>query len=193
MNQRIEHPTSKFPMNELRDGQNLQRQYDLEERLLEFASAVIDLTENLPQTRAGNHVGSQILRSGTSPFPNHGEAEEAESREDFSHKLKICLKELRETRRWARLIQRKGWVKNQATLDWLLRESDELDIPHSGSLFGVPIDVELNPLRGSGRPRAVSFQEVRLSRWMLDVESLSLTDGVQRKSYGACSASGGEG
>ena len=113
-------------MNELHDGQNVQRQYDLEERLLEFASAVIDLTENLPQTRSGNHVGSQILRSGTSPFPNHGEAEEAESREDFIHKLKICLKELRETRRWARLIQRKGWVKNHATIDWLLKESDEL-------------------------------------------------------------------
>ena len=87
---------------------------------------MIDLTESLPQTRAGNHVGAQMLRSGTSPFANHGEAEEAESREDFIHKLKVCLKELRETRRWARLIQLKGWVKNDSTLDWLLSESDEL-------------------------------------------------------------------
>jgi four helix bundle protein len=102
------------------------RKFDLEERLLEFASAVIDLSERLPATRAGNHVAGQILRSGTSPFPNHGEAESAESREDFVHKLKICLKELRETRRWARLIQRKGWAKNDTTLPFVLGESDEL-------------------------------------------------------------------
>ena len=81
------------------------RKYDLEERLLEFASAVIDLSEKLPNSRAGNHIAGQILRSGTSPYPNHGEAESAESRDDFIHKLKVCLKELRETRRWARLIQ----------------------------------------------------------------------------------------
>ena len=102
------------------------RKYDLEERLLEFASAVIDLSEKLPATRAGNHVAGQILRSGTSPYPNHGEAESAESREDFIHKLKICLKELRETLRWARLIQRKGWSKNETTLLFVLGESDEL-------------------------------------------------------------------
>jgi four helix bundle protein len=102
------------------------RKYDLEERLLEFASAVIDLSEKLPNSRAGNHIAGQILRSGTSPYPNHGEAEDAESREDFIHKLKICLKELRETRRWARLIKRKGWVKEDATLVFVLGESDEL-------------------------------------------------------------------
>ena len=94
--------------------------------MLEFASAVIDLSESLPNTRAGNHVAGQILRSGTSPYPNHGEAEAAESREDFIHKLKICLKELRETRRWARLIKRKGWVKNETTLLFVLVESEEL-------------------------------------------------------------------
>ena len=102
------------------------RKYDLEKRLLEFAAAVIDLSEKLPDTRAGNHVAGQILRSGTSPYPNHGEAEDAESREDFIHKLKLCLKELRETRRWARLIQRKGWAKDEMTLLFILSEADEL-------------------------------------------------------------------
>jgi four helix bundle protein len=66
------------------------------------------------------------LRSGTSPLPNHGEAEAAESRDDFVHKLKICLKELRETRRWARLIKRKAWVRNDNTLLFILGECDEL-------------------------------------------------------------------
>ena len=110
----------------LREGDTEGRKYDLEERLLEFASAMIDLSEKLPCPRAGNHVAGQILRSGTSPYPNHGEAEDAESREDFIHKLKVCLKELRETRRWARLISRKNWAKDDSTLQFVLNESDEL-------------------------------------------------------------------
>ena len=102
------------------------RKFNLEQRLLEYASTVIDLSETLPKSRAGNHVAGQILRSGTSSYPNHGEGEEAESREDFVHKLKVCLKELRETRRWARLINRRGWAKDTATLRFVLSESDEL-------------------------------------------------------------------
>src|SRR2546430_8328278 len=132
----IQHPTPsnhrRTPNNDfgpawlLREGDTEGRKYDLEERLLEFASAVIDLSEKLPNSRAGNHVAGQILRSGTSPFPNHGEAEDAESREDFIHKLKVCLKELRETRRWARLIGRKNLAKDDPTLQFVLGESDEL-------------------------------------------------------------------
>jgi four helix bundle protein len=125
----IEHRTLNETAGEvwmLHDGEAGSRKFDLEIRLLEFASAVIDLTEKLPSSRAGNHIAGQILRSGTSPYPNHGEAESAESREDFIHKLKICLKELRETRRWARLNQRKGWAKDDPMLRFTLRESDEL-------------------------------------------------------------------
>jgi four helix bundle protein len=130
------HPTSSIQQHtlieaanegwEFRDGEAGRRKFDLEERLLEFASAVIDLSEKLPSTRAGNHVAGQLLRSGTSPYPNHGEAEDAESRDDFIHKLKICLKELRETRRWARLVRRKAWAKDDSTLVFLLSEVDEL-------------------------------------------------------------------
>ena len=125
----IQHPTPSEGMACIwgfNDGHQENRKFNLEERLLEFASAVIDLSENLPNTRAGNHIAGQILRSGTSPYPNHGEAEDAESRDDFIHKLKLCLKELRETRRWARLIKRKGWGKDDPTLSFVLSESDEL-------------------------------------------------------------------
>src|ERR1041385_4266280 len=108
------------------DGEANRHKFDLEDRLLEFASSVIDLSEKLPNTRAGNHVAGQILRSGTSPYPNHGEAGAAESREDFVHKLKVCLKELRETRRWARLIDRKRWARDDPKLKFVLGESDEL-------------------------------------------------------------------
>jgi four helix bundle protein len=110
----------------IHDGEVAVRKYDLEERLLEFASAIIDLSEKLPTSRAGNHVAGQILRSGTSPYPNHGEAESGESRNDFIHKLKVCLKELRETRRWARLVHRKRWVENDPTLIFVLSECEEL-------------------------------------------------------------------
>ena len=125
----IQHSTLKDgepTIWEFNEGSGRHRKFDLEDRLLEFASAVIDLSESLPDTRAGNHVAGQVLRSGTSPYPNHGEAEAAESRDDFIHKLKICLKELRETRRWARLIKRKAWVKNEAALLFILGECEEL-------------------------------------------------------------------
>jgi four helix bundle protein len=80
--------------------------YDLEERLLEFTANIVRLADSLPNTKAGNHIAGQLLRCGTSPLANHGEVEAAESRKDFLHKLRICLKELRETWRWLRLIGR---------------------------------------------------------------------------------------
>src|SRR5205809_8091643 len=85
--------------------------YDLEERLLDYAANIVRLVERLPNTRAGNHVAGQFLRSGTSPLPTHGEAQAAESRNDFVHKLSICLLELRESRRWLRLISRVPFIK----------------------------------------------------------------------------------
>jgi four helix bundle protein len=111
---------------EFKEGFGANRKFDLEDRLLEFASAIIDLSESLPVTRAGSHVAGQVLRSGTSPYPNHEEAEAAESRDDFIHKLKICLKELRETRRSARLIKQKAWAANETTQLFVLGESEEL-------------------------------------------------------------------
>ena len=102
-----------------------RRGYDLEERLLEFCVAIIRLTEALPHTRAGNHVAAQLLRSGTSPYPNHGEAQAAESPSDFVHKLRVCLKEWRETRRWLKLVQRVPLVESSEQLAALVDESDE--------------------------------------------------------------------
>ena len=81
--------------------------FSLEDRLVEFAVRVINVVESLPDTRAGNHIAGQLVRSGTSPAPNYGEAQSAESRKDFIHKMKICLKELRETLIWLKIIVRK--------------------------------------------------------------------------------------
>src|SRR6266404_326789 len=99
--------------------------FDLEDRLLEFSARIIRLVDALPNTRAANHLGGQILRSGTSPYGNHGEVEAAESRKDLVHKLKVCLKELKETRRWLRLVkQSKMLPKKNMVL--ILAESEEL-------------------------------------------------------------------
>ncbi len=100
--------------------------FNLEERLLEFAARIIRVSESLKRSRAGNHIADQLLRSGTSPFGHHGEAEGAESRDDFIHKLKVCYKELRESRRWLRLIQKAELVARPSLLGSLLIEADEL-------------------------------------------------------------------
>ena len=75
----------------------------LEERLLEFAARCGKVVDALPDTRLGNHVAGQMVRSGTAGAPNYAEACAAESRNDFIHKLGITLKELRESRVWLRL------------------------------------------------------------------------------------------
>jgi len=100
--------------------------YDLEERLIEFAVRVIRLTESLPKTPVGRHIVNQLTRSGTSPAPNYGEAQDAESRADFVHKLKIVLKELRETRVWLLMIQHAGLIKPITKLESLIQENNEL-------------------------------------------------------------------
>ena len=100
--------------------------FDLEERLLEYATRIIRLVEALPKTRAGNHIAGQLLRSGTSPLPNHGEAQAAESIDDFIHKLKVCLKELRESYRWVRLIQHATIIKPRTRVQPLMDETEEL-------------------------------------------------------------------
>ncbi len=87
---------------------------------------VIDVTEKMPNSRAGNHIAGQLLRSGTSPFGNHGEAQAPESADDFIHKMKVCHKELRESRRWSRLVERKRWLAGDSDMTFLLRESEEL-------------------------------------------------------------------
>jgi four helix bundle protein len=100
--------------------------YDLEERLLQYSVLIIKVVEQLPNTRTGNHVAGQLLRSETSPYPNHGEAQAAESPKDFIHKLRVCFKELRETQRWLRLVQRVPLVKSTELLNDAQRETEEL-------------------------------------------------------------------
>ena len=80
----------------------------------------------MPKTRAGNHISGQLIRCGTSPAPNYGEAQSAESRADFIHKMRICLKELRETRVWLLMIVKAHLIKKESILKPLIDENNEL-------------------------------------------------------------------
>ena len=87
----------------------------LSDRLLDFAVEVIKITDALPNTVAGRHVGGQLIRAGTSCGSNYEEACGAESRSDFSHKMSIVLKEPKESRFWLRLISRTEMLTDNRT------------------------------------------------------------------------------
>ncbi|MEZ4865702.1 MAG: four helix bundle protein [Caldilineaceae bacterium] len=98
---------------------------DIQERLIQFAARVIKACDTLPKTAAGKHIAGQLLRSGTSPAANHGEARSAESTADFIHKLKISTKELNESEVWLRIIIASDLIPRHM-LDSLLDESTQL-------------------------------------------------------------------
>lgn len=86
--------------------------YDLEDRLVAFACMILEVCDMLPGTRAGSNLEHQLSKSGTAPALIYGEAQAAESRMDFLHKMKMALKELRETRINLRIIKEKPLIKN---------------------------------------------------------------------------------
>ncbi len=100
--------------------------FDLEERLIGFAVRIIQLAEALPKSRVGNHISGQLIRSGTAPAPNYGEAQGAESRSDFIHKMKIGLKKLRESKVWLKIIIQAKLINPASRLDTLIDETDQL-------------------------------------------------------------------
>lgn len=98
---------------------------DLQERLVEFAVAVMDLCDKLPKTPAGTHIAGQLLRSGSSAAPNYAETRGAESTRDFVHKLGLVLKELNESRVWLQIIGTRNLTQASGVQD-LSHECDEL-------------------------------------------------------------------
>jgi four helix bundle protein len=98
---------------------------ELQHRLVPFAVKIIELVVHLPKTHAGRHVSGQILRSGTSPAPNYGEARGAEIRADFVHKLRIAVKELNETGIWLLIILEARMIPT-VLVENLIKENREL-------------------------------------------------------------------
>ena len=86
--------------------------FRLTDRLVDFAVAIIKRSEKFPKSVAANHLVGQLTRSGTAPALHYGEAQSAESRLDFIHKMKIAVKELRETNNCLKIIERMNWFSN---------------------------------------------------------------------------------
>jgi len=100
--------------------------YDLEERLIKFSVLIIEIVNEISKTKAGNHLSGQLVRSGTSVSLNYGEAQSAESRKDFVHKMKVILKELRETFVCLKIIHRSKLYKTENKIIKAKKENNEL-------------------------------------------------------------------
>jgi len=109
---------------------------NIQEWLIHFAVQIIELSAKLPKTPAGRHVAGQILRSGTSPAPNYGEARSAESSNDFVHKLKVALKELNETKVWLQIIRKSEMISVEECVD-INKSCDKLCRIISASVWTV--------------------------------------------------------
>jgi four helix bundle protein len=100
--------------------------FDLEERLIDFAVFIVEICENMKDTKASNHLAGQLIRSGTSPALNYGEAQSGEFRKDFIHKIKIVLKELRESYVCLKIIHKSKLCKAEEKIKKAMIENNEL-------------------------------------------------------------------
>lgn len=116
--------------------------FDLEERLIDYAVINLEIVEMMPDNKGANHLAGQLVRSGTAPALMYGEAQAAESRKDFIHKMKVALKELRESFICQRVINKKNYLKSATKLKIVLKESDELI-----SIFVKSIETAQNNLK----------------------------------------------
>ena len=121
-----------------------ERKFDLEDRLIDFASLIAEVVEGLPNTRAANHLGGQMIRSGSSPALNYGEAQEAESKKDFIHKMAICRKELRETKVALKIVIRKPYREVLIVAEKTLQECMELFAIFSKSIETAKKNLQMN-------------------------------------------------
>ncbi len=103
-----------------------ERKYDLEDRFVDYTCRMIDVVEALPNTRAGNYMAGQLIRSCHSPSFNYGEAQGAESRNDFIHKMGIILKEMKECRTALKIIIKKQLIIPKEKLESIFKETEEL-------------------------------------------------------------------
>jgi four helix bundle protein len=101
--------------------------FDLDERLINYSVLILEIVDSLPDNKGANHLANQIVRSGTAPSLMYGEAQSSESRKDFIHKMRLPLKELRETHNCLKILSR---MRYQGALNerfaQAVKESQEL-------------------------------------------------------------------
>ncbi|MGM0636425.1 MAG: four helix bundle protein [Bacteroidota bacterium] len=100
--------------------------YDLEERLIKFSVDVIALCNVMGESFAARHLAEQLIRSSTSVALNYGEAQSAQSPKDFIHKMRLCLKELRESYVNLKIQKEANLIKNSEKVDILIEENSQL-------------------------------------------------------------------
>ncbi len=105
---------------------SMETKFDLEDRFIDYAIRVSNMVDQIDNSKLGSHIAGQMIRSSSSPALNYGEAQSAESRKDFVHKLKIILKELKETRVSLKIIKRKPLIPNVEKLQPIMDETEEL-------------------------------------------------------------------
>ena len=102
------------------------KKFDLEDRFIDFTIRISNVVDEIDDSKLGVNIAGQLIRSGSSPALNYGEAQNAESRKDFVHKMKIILKELKESRICLKIIERKPLIKNTKKLAPIMKETEEL-------------------------------------------------------------------
>ena len=96
----------QYPMSSEGQSSNAKREYNLSKRTLEFGENIIDFVRSIPDNTINRPLISQLIRSATSIGANYMEADCAESKKDFKHKIGICKKESKETTYWLQMIAR---------------------------------------------------------------------------------------
>ena len=102
------------------------KKFDLEDRFIDYVIDVSIIVDEIDNSKLGNHISGQLTRSSSSPALNYGEAQSAESRKDFVHKLKVVLKELKESRIGLKIIERKPLIRDVKKVVPVLKETEEL-------------------------------------------------------------------
>jgi four helix bundle protein len=116
------------------EGQNPNaKAYDLEERTAKFGESIIEFAKSLPHDRINDELVGQLVKAGTSVGANYEEADGAESRKDFRHKIAVCKKEAKETKFWLRMIAKANPTRKEESVS-LWREAQELTLIFSSSL-----------------------------------------------------------
>ncbi|OQX51409.1 four helix bundle protein [candidate division CPR3 bacterium 4484_211] len=114
---------------------NDKKVYDLEERTATFGESIVEFAQKLPNTTVIRPLVSQVVRSGTSIGANYMEADAAESKRDFKHKISLCRKEAKETMHWVRMLTKAYPVKKDKCKQ-LWKEAHELTLIFSTILKG---------------------------------------------------------
>jgi four helix bundle protein len=154
------------------------RAYDLEDRLLDFAVRIIRLVDNFKPSLGGKTIAGQLVRSGTSPTLHHGEVQAAESRADFIHKVSVCLKELRETRRALLVAERVPLTDELEQTHSLVDETEQLIRIFAKSIKTAKANAlnETSRVREDSPTGAADLSTLDVGRWTLDVLAAAMDE-----------------